>query len=52
MRAKVAREGHFDRNVQKPLFFLKDLARARGQMFEDFWMRKSYVFIGVRDVAF
>ena len=44
VRAKVAREGHFDRNVQKPLVF-KDSARARGQIFETFWMRKSYVFI-------
>ena len=49
MRAKVAREGHFDKNVQKTLFFL-DLARARGQIFEDFWMRKSNVFICLIDM--
>ena len=26
-------------------WFFKDSARARGQIFKTFWMRKSYIFI-------
>ena len=47
MRAKVAREGQFDRNVEKPLVF-EDSARARGQIFQIFWLESriiSYVLL-------
>ena len=44
VRAKVAREAPFDRNVEKPVVFKRFSESARVD-FQIFWMRKSYVFI-------
>ena len=46
VRAKVAREAPFDRNVGKPMVFEGCSKSARAD-FTDLWMRKSYVFICV-----
>ena len=49
-RAKVAREAPIDRNVEKPLFFLR-IQHARGRRFFNFLVRKSYVFICFLDIS-
>ena len=50
VRAKVAREAPFDRNVEKPMVFEGFSLRALAD-FHNFWMRKSYVFIGFIEVV-
>ena len=50
VRAKVAREAPSDRNVEKPMVFEGFSLRALAD-FHNFWMRKSYVFIGFIEVV-
>ena len=48
--AKVALEAPLDRNVEKPLVLEGFSLRALAD-FQNFWMRKSYVFIGFIEVV-
>ena len=50
VRAQVAREAPLDRNVEKPMVFEGFSLRALAD-FHNFWMRKSYVFIGFIEVV-
>ena len=50
VRAKIAREAPLDRNVEKPMVFEGFSLRALAD-FQNFWMRKSYVFIGFIEVV-
>ena len=50
VRAKVAREAAFERNVEKPLV-LEGFSMRAGTDFQHFWMRKCCVFICFLDIA-